>query len=135
MSKIQIIRGIPFPNVNILRENIEGTIDYPPRDRNIIIASYPNTGTTYLQYMVLQIIIQGRSFHSCNEVLDKVIPFMEMNGPEAIDNLTGVRMYKHCYRNDMVKKNTKPEVLYMYRNHADTLPAFYYFLQGVWEKR
>ncbi|GBL99426.1 hypothetical protein AVEN_182751-1 [Araneus ventricosus] len=107
MSKIQIIRRISFPNVNILRENKEGTIDYPSRDRNIIIASYPMTGTTWLQYMVIQIIIQGQSFHFCNEVLYKVMPFMEMNGPEAIDNLTGVRMYKHCYRNDMVKKEYK----------------------------
>ncbi|GBN00844.1 hypothetical protein AVEN_51832-1 [Araneus ventricosus] len=75
MSKMQIIRGISFPNVNILRENKEGTIDYPPRDRNIIIASYSKTGTTWLKYMVLQIIIQGQSFHSFNEVLDKVMPF------------------------------------------------------------
>ncbi|KAF8787306.1 Sulfotransferase family cytosolic 1B member 1 like protein [Argiope bruennichi] len=136
MSRHQIIRGIPFPNVSYFkRENIESTLDYPPKDGDIIIASYPKTGTTWLQYIVLQIISKGESFPTFNDLLDKVTPFMEMTGVEAIDNLTGVRIYKHHYRYNMVKKNPKAKVLYTYRNPADTVISFYHFIQGIWEKK
>ncbi|KAF8787307.1 sulfotransferase 1B1-like isoform X1 [Argiope bruennichi] len=136
MSRLQIIRGVPFPSFGpFKKENIEKTLDYPPRDGDIIIASYPKTGTTWLQYTLLQIVSKGESYPSFQDVLEKISPFMEVTGPEAIDNLTGLRMYKHHYRYDMVKKNPKAKVLYIYRNPADTLISFYHFIQGVWEKK
>ncbi|GBN00838.1 Alcohol sulfotransferase [Araneus ventricosus] len=136
MSRFQVIKGMPFPKVIwFKKENIEGTLEYMPKDDDIIIASYPKTGTTWLQYIVLQITSKGESFPSFNDVLDRVAPFMEMAGPEAIDNLTGLRMYKHHYRYDMVKKNPKAKVLYIYRNPADTFVSFFHFLQNIREEK
>ncbi|GBO35250.1 Sulfotransferase family cytosolic 1B member 1 [Araneus ventricosus] len=110
-------------------------MDYLPRDGDVIIASYPKTGTTWLQYIVLQITSKGQLFPSFKDVLEKVAPFMGMNGPEVIDNLTGLRVYKHHYRYDMVKKNPKAKVLYIYRNPADTVISLYHFIQGIWEQK
>ncbi|CAL1272150.1 unnamed protein product [Larinioides sclopetarius] len=136
MARLQEIKGMLFPNVPwFKKENIEGTIDYEPKDGDIIIASYPKTGTTWLQYIVLQITSKGESFPSINDVLDRVAPFMEMAGPEAIDKLTGLRMYKHHYRYDMVKKNSKAKVLYIYRNPEDTFVSFFHFLENVREEK
>ncbi|GBO19407.1 Sulfotransferase family cytosolic 1B member 1 [Araneus ventricosus] len=136
MARHQIIRGIPFPNLNFLsRENIPATLDYLPRDGDIIIASYPKTGSTWLQYIVLQITSKGQLFLSSINDFEKVMPCMGMSGPEDIDNLTGVRVYRHHYRYDMVKKNPKAKVLYVYRNPADTVISRYHFSQEIYEQK
>ncbi|GBN00843.1 Amine sulfotransferase [Araneus ventricosus] len=110
-------------------------MDYLPRDGDIIIASYPKTGSIWLQYIVLQITSKGQSFPSFKDDLEKVAPFMGMSGPEVIHNLTGVRFYRHHYRYDLVKKNPKAKVLYIYRNPADIVISFHHFIQGVREQK
>ncbi|GBL91971.1 hypothetical protein AVEN_262789-1 [Araneus ventricosus] len=136
MSRFQVVKGMLFPKVPwFKKEDIEVTLEYVPKDDDIIIASYPKTGTTWLQYIVLQITPKGESFPSFNDVLDRVAPFMEMAGPEAIDNLTCLRMYKHHYRYDMVKKNPKVKALYIHRNSEDTFTSFFHFLEHVLEAK
>ncbi|GIX69897.1 sulfotransferase family cytosolic 1B member 1 [Caerostris extrusa] len=51
MPKTKIIRGLPFPGSPWFTiKNIEDTLDFVPSDGDIVIASYPKTGTTWLQY-------------------------------------------------------------------------------------
>ncbi|KAF8787309.1 Bile salt sulfotransferase like protein [Argiope bruennichi] len=134
MSRFQVIKGIPFSNVHwFKKENIEGTIDYYPKDGDISIASYPKTGTTWLQYIVLQITSEGDYFPPFDDLHVKT--FMEMAGPEVIDSLEGVRIYKHHYRYDMVKKNPKSKVLYIYRNPEDTFVSYFHFMENVREEK
>ncbi|KAF8787311.1 Sulfotransferase 1C2 like protein [Argiope bruennichi] len=134
MSRFQIIRGVPFPKVAwFTKDNIEGTLDYVPKDDDIIIASYPKTGTFWLQYILIQITSRGESFPSFQDVHAKT--FMEMVGPDVIDSLEGVRMYKHHYRYDMVKKNPKSKVLYIYRNPEDIFVSFIHFMENVREEK
>ncbi|GBN00842.1 Alcohol sulfotransferase [Araneus ventricosus] len=136
MSRFQVIKGIPFPNVPwFKKENIEGTLEYMPKDDDIIIASYPKTGTTWLQYIVLQIISKGECLPSFNDVLDRVAPFMEMTGPEVIDSLKGLRTYKNHYPYNVVKKNPKSKVLYIYRNPEDTFGSIFHFLENALEAK
>ncbi|CAL1272153.1 unnamed protein product [Larinioides sclopetarius] len=136
MPSFQIIRGIPFLNADYFsREKIEGTMDYLPRDGDIIIASYPKTGTTWLQYIALQIISKGQLFPSFSDAISKVAPFMGISGPEDINNLSGVRIYKHHYRYDMVKKNSKSKVLYIYRDPKDVVISLYHFQQELFDQK
>ncbi|GBN14083.1 Sulfotransferase family cytosolic 1B member 1 [Araneus ventricosus] len=127
---------MPFPKTRwFKKENIEKTMDYPPRNGDIIITSYPKTGSNRLQYIVLQIISKGEYFPSFNDCLYSKVPFMEITGPEAIDNMRGLRMYRNHYRYDMVQKNPKSKVLYIYRKPEDTLISWYHFLQSVREEQ
>ncbi|CAL1271329.1 unnamed protein product [Larinioides sclopetarius] len=136
MSRFQMIRGIPFPNVPWFRkENIEKTMDYVAQNGDIVIASYPKTGTHWLQYIVLQITSKGESYPSFNDCIYNKVPFMEMTGPEAIDNMKDLRIYKNHYRYNMVPKNSKSKVLYIYRNPEDTLVSLYHFLQSSLEEQ
>ncbi|GBO07317.1 hypothetical protein AVEN_250695-1, partial [Araneus ventricosus] len=92
MTRFQMIRGIPFPNVPWFRkQNIEKTMDYVPKNGDIIITSYPKTGTNWLPYIVLQIMSKGESFPSFNDCVYNKVPVMEMTGPEAINNMKGLR--------------------------------------------
>ncbi|GIX99567.1 hypothetical protein CEXT_201201, partial [Caerostris extrusa] len=136
MSRLQVINGIPFPDVPwFKKKNIEETMDYVPHDGDIIIASYPKTGTTWLQYIVLQITSKGESFPSCNDILDKIAPFMEMTGTAVIDNLKGLRMYNHHYPYNRVKKNPKSKYLYIYRHPEDTIVSSHHFFSDVRQEK
>ncbi|GFS95565.1 hypothetical protein NPIL_412941 [Nephila pilipes] len=135
-SRVQKIRGFPFPKVAWFSiENIEETLDYASRDGDIIICSYPKTGTTWLSYIILQIISKGKDFPAFNDALVKVIPFMEMTGKGPIEEMKGLRIYKHHYRFDMIKNNEKAKYLYIYRNPEDTLVSFYHFMQNIREEK
>ncbi|XP_035228676.1 sulfotransferase family cytosolic 1B member 1-like isoform X2 [Stegodyphus dumicola] len=129
---IQIIRGLPFPAVSWFhKQNIEEALDYIPEDEDIIIASYPKTGTTWLQYIVLQILSNGDSFPTFDDILYRVVPFVEMTGIGAVKALEKPRVYKHHIPYNMVQKNPKSKYLYIYRNPEDTLVSYFYFMQDL----
>ncbi|GFS95549.1 hypothetical protein NPIL_412881 [Nephila pilipes] len=44
-----------------------------------------------------------------------------MTGKGPIEEMKGLRIYKHHYRFDMIKNNEKAKYLYIYRNPEDTL--------------
>ncbi|CAL1286592.1 unnamed protein product [Larinioides sclopetarius] len=128
----QYVRGLPFfLSSRFSKENIEAAIDYQPQDGDIITASYPKTGTTWLQYIVLQILSKGSSFPSFNDVLFKEAPYLEMSGTAPIEALKKPRVYKHHLPYNMVKKNEKAKLLYIHRNPEDTLVSFYHFMQNL----
>ncbi|CAL1301485.1 unnamed protein product, partial [Larinioides sclopetarius] len=136
MTRFQMIRGIPFPNLPwFKKENIEKTMDYVPQNGDIIIASYPKTGTNWLKYIVLQITSKGESYPSFNDCVYNKVLFMEMTGPEATDKMKCLRIYKNHYQYNMVPKNSKAKVLYIYRNPEDTLISWYHFLQSSREEQ
>ncbi|GIY54957.1 hypothetical protein CEXT_582371 [Caerostris extrusa] len=112
-------------------KHIEETLDYVPGDGDIIIASYPKTGTTWLSYIVLQIISRGKNFPSFSECHLKFVPLMEATGASAVDKMKCPRVYKHHCPYDIVKKNPNSKCLYIYRNPEDTLVSYYHFASNV----
>ncbi|GFY49333.1 hypothetical protein TNIN_305531 [Trichonephila inaurata madagascariensis] len=134
--RVQMIRGFPFPKVSWFpKEHIEETLDYESRDGDVIVCSYPKTGTTWLQYIALQILSKGKEFPSFNDALMKVVPMMEMAGKGPIDAMQGLRIYKHHYPLNMIKKNKNAKYLYIYRNPEDTLVSFFHFFQNIREEK
>jgi len=129
----QIIRGLPFPSEEKFpRKNIEDAMDYVPKDDDVVLASYPKTGSTWMQYIVLQIISKGESFPAFQDVTYNVVPFFEMAGIEAIDSLKDKpRIYKHHIPYNMVQKNDKAKCIYTYRNPEDTVVSFYSFIKNM----
>ncbi|KFM58565.1 Sulfotransferase family cytosolic 1B member 1, partial [Stegodyphus mimosarum] len=133
--ELQIVRGLPFPASQWFnRKNIEDALDYMPQDEDIIIASYPKTGSTWLQYIVLQILSKGDLFPSFDDVTYRVVPFMEMTGIAAVEALKSPRVYKHHIPYNMVQKNPKSKCLYIYRNPEDTVVSFFHFMQNIYEE-
>ncbi|KAF8787284.1 sulfotransferase 1B1-like [Argiope bruennichi] len=130
--RLQYIRGLPiFHSPRFSKENFEAALDYQPQDGDIIIASYPKTGTTWLQYIVLQILSKGKSFPSFNDLMFKEAPYLEMAGIASIEALKKPRVYKHHFPYNLVKKNEKAKCVYIYRNPEDTVVSFYHHTQSV----
>ncbi|GIY37080.1 hypothetical protein CEXT_561021 [Caerostris extrusa] len=130
---VQLVRGYPFPGSAFFKKDIlEEVMDYVPKSGDIIISSYPKTGTTWLQYIVLQIISKGTLFPS-SEDLDRICPYMEMTGKSSLDLLKPPRMYMHHIPYNMMQKNKESKVLYIYRRPEDTFVSYYHFLQNLRE--
>ena len=126
---IQIVRGFPFPFFNgFTVKNIEDAMDLVPEDDDIIIATYPKTGTTWMQYIVLQILSKGEHFPSFGDATFKVVPYIEMVGVAAVHAQKKPRCYKHHIAYNFVQKNAKSKIIYAYRNPEDTVVSYYHFL-------
>ncbi|GFY45812.1 hypothetical protein TNIN_161251 [Trichonephila inaurata madagascariensis] len=125
----QNIRGLLFPNAPFFsKKNIEDTLDNVPHDGDIIIASYPKTGTTWLQYIVMQIVSKGELYPKFDDCVLKYVPFLEMSGVSVLDKMEKPRMYKHHCPYNMIQKNDKAKYLYVYRRPEDTIISYYHFL-------
>ncbi|XP_071033826.1 sulfotransferase 1B1-like [Parasteatoda tepidariorum] len=133
-TDIFMLRGFPFAR-HFKKEIVEGIMDFMPEDDDIIIATYPKTGTTWMQYIVLQILTRSESFPSFNDMLEKVIPFLEQSGVSAVEAMTTKpRVYKHHLPYNAVKKNPRTKIIYVYRKPDDTLASFYHMRKIMNEK-
>ncbi|GFT34640.1 hypothetical protein NPIL_391451, partial [Nephila pilipes] len=129
---LQNIRGIMFPSGPIFqKKNIEDSMDYVPHDDDIIIASYPKTGTTWLNYIVMQIVSKGEMYPDFDDCFIKYVPFLEASGTSVLDKMEKPRMYKHHFPYNMVQKNSKAKYLYSYRRPEDTAISYYHFLTSL----
>lgn len=128
----QIVRGFPFPlSDHFTKKNIEDAMDLIPEDDDIIIATYPKTGTTWIQYIVMQIMSKGEYFPTFADALFKVVPYIEMVGVAAVHAQKKPRIYKHHIDYKLVKKNNKSKVIYTYRNPEDTVVSYYHFSRNM----
>lgn len=128
---VQVINGLPFPYYSeFKRQNIEDTMNYRPKDGDIIITSYPKSGTTWLEYIVLQILSKGKLFPSFDDLTHKIVPFMELTGTAVVDAAAEPRIFKHHVPYNMVQKNPQSKTLYIYRNPEDVVVSYFFFLQS-----
>lgn len=128
----QIVRGLPCPTPRMFdKKNIEDAMDYVPEEGDLIMATYPKTGTTWMQYILLQIKSRGESFPSFHEVMFKVFPYIEASGLEPLLAQDKPRNYKHHLPYNFVQKNGKSKVVYAYRNPEDTVVSFYHFSRDI----
>ncbi|XP_055937278.1 sulfotransferase 1B1-like isoform X2 [Argiope bruennichi] len=131
-ARIQYVRGFPFSKAPFYtKENLEGTLDYVPHDGDIVIVSYPKTGTRWLEYIVLQILSKAEMFPDFNDALLKYVPFMELVGPKVIDQMESYRVYRTHLPFNRMNKNPKAKYLYIYRNPEDQFISYYKFVQKI----
>lgn len=128
----QVVRGFPCPVSRwFTKKKMEDAMDLMPGDGDLILASYPKTGTTWMNYVLLQIKSRAESFPSFQEVTFKIVPYIELTGVEAVHAQSKPRLYKHHIAYDFVQKNDKSKVVYVYRHPEDTVVSFYHFLRGL----
>lgn len=128
----QIVRGFQCPiSERFTKKNMEDAMDFVPGDGDLILASYPKTGTVWMQYILLQIKSKGELFPSFKDASIKFVPFIEMVGTAAVQAQDKPRFYKHHIAYNFVQKNEQSKVVYIYRNPEDTLVSYYHFSKSV----
>ena len=111
-------------------------LSYSPRPTDVIVATSPKSGTTWVSHICHQIRTKGAEPHFENQIPD-VIAILDFCGrPELnIDPNTMVqpaepRIYYTHHTYETIPKGGK--LIYCFRDQKDALYSFYPFLDSVW---
>lgn len=126
------IKDFPFPsNARFTKENILSALSYKPLDDDLIVSSYPKTGTTWVEYIMLQILHRGEKFPTMVELNHKLIPFMERTGAAAAEKMDPPRLIKFHMPFHLIPYNKKARYIYVVRNPKDVAVSYYHFRRSM----
>ncbi|XP_075555211.1 sulfotransferase ssu-1-like isoform X1 [Dermacentor variabilis] len=112
--------GKHFPDDTVL-----STLAYKPQPGDLIIVSYPKCGTTWMQHIVYNILMDAEE---PEDPLDQVLrmPFLEMQGAEAAVYAPQPRVLKTHLPFHMIPYSPDAKYIYITRNPYDCCVSFYY---------
>ena len=98
--------------------------EYGARPDDVFIASYPKSGTTWMQMILYQLYTEGDMEKIAH--ISQAIPFFEMNGnPMPLDRLPSPRLFKtHLPWKYLPKGEGK--YIYVVRNGLDVARSYYF---------
>nr|XP_004665421.1 sulfotransferase 1 family member D1 [Jaculus jaculus] len=143
------VRGIPlFWSIAEQWSQVES---FEARPDDLLIATYPKSGTTWVSEIVDLIYNNGDAEKSRRDVIYMRVPFMELavpgrtSGVEKLNNMPSPRLVKthlpvQLLPSSFWKNNCK--MIYVARNAKDVVVSYYYFYQmaklhpepGTWEE-
>ncbi|KAF8785879.1 Sulfotransferase 1C4 like protein [Argiope bruennichi] len=114
-------------------KNLDGIRDFTFKEDDILVASFPKTGTTWLQE-IIYCILHGVD-ESLSQSLEDRFPYLEFIYPglDSIKKMEGQRLlkthlpYSLLPQEDILKKNVK--VFYIMRNPKDVAVSYYHFVR------
>ncbi|XP_077607122.1 sulfotransferase 1E1-like [Crocuta crocuta] len=133
-----IIHGIPLYKEFIKYWNDVETFQARPDD--IVIATYPRSGTTWVSEIIYMIYKDGDVEKCKQDVIFNRIPFLEcrteelMNGVKQLKEMASPRIVKTHLPADILPASfweNNCKMVYVCRNAKDVAVSFYYFFQMV----
>lgn len=149
----------PMPLLTISsKETIEKCANLEVEDSDIFLCSYPKSGTTWCQFIVISLVLLQRKKKNLQNVeyghVSELVPFFEIDPHWDGENLTcsirekhkllGRRIFNTHLRGDMLPKRMQKggknigKFVYITRNPLDTCVSFYHHLshqlEGQYEK-
>lgn len=107
-------------------QNTLDAMAYKPKDDDVIIATYPKCGTTWMQYIVNLIIQKGKPFSGVEDFFRRS-PFFEMCGQEAVENRPKPGAFKtHLPRQALKHFSDKTKYIVVVRNPKDCCVSLFH---------
>ncbi|XP_022251957.1 sulfotransferase 1C2-like [Limulus polyphemus] len=129
-SSNNYIHGIYFPSI-FKKENIENVISMKPRDDDIFVVTYPKCGTTWMTYIIWEILNKGAPLPPANSLLFQLAPFLDLSGTEVAETMESPRLFRTHLPYRLVPKNPSTKYVYVTRNPFDCCVSFYYHMKGM----
>ncbi|CAG2109703.1 unnamed protein product, partial [Medioppia subpectinata] len=137
-DKFHEIRG-NYYGKRFLPSTVEYALDYKPRSRDRIMLTYPKSGTWWAEFIVTQLMAQGRK-PDTNELFYRKY-FLEYHGKALLDREAGksakelgeVTFIRSHLAFKLFPYRPEPRYLLLLRNPKDVCVSFYYYFKEVFE--
>jgi len=122
------IRGVAMPTI-FTDETILAAMDHRPGDGELLVATYPKCGTTWVSHIVGHLLCYGVDGPADGmEVMQKTV-FLEMEGTARLDS-------ENCFAKthlpfDKSTFNPKAKYIWVVRNPRDTCVSYYHHVKNV----
>ncbi|XP_078392030.1 sulfotransferase 1B1-like [Cetorhinus maximus] len=148
--KLVPLRGVPMPDIFL--ENWDAVESFQADPQDLLIATYPKAGTTWVQEIVDFILQDGDPERCRRAPIQSRIPFLEFSyaaqvpsGTELLAKLPSPKVIKTHLPFQLLPRSfldQKCKIIYCARNAKDNLVSFFFFdlmnkLQpepGSWEE-
>lgn len=88
------VNGHPFPPFKNMEKHARAIFAMKPRKDDIFICTYPKCGTTWIQYIIWEILHDGVPPPNANEMMVRDFPFLEFIGPAVAESQPSPRTLK-----------------------------------------
>ncbi|XP_075686973.1 sulfotransferase 1A1-like isoform X2 [Rhinoderma darwinii] len=146
---LQLVRGMPI--IGPFAENWENVEQFQARADDLLISTYPKSGTTWVSKIVDLILNEGDTEESQKGAIFECVPFLECSvpsmpsGTEVLNKQDFSRVIKthlpvEVLPQSFLDKNCK--VIYVARNAKDVAVSYYHFYKmaaghpepGTWDE-
>nr|XP_057945756.1 sulfotransferase family 5A, member 1 [Doryrhamphus excisus] len=134
MSRLEVtetFHGVIYPGYLHNQESLQHAVTFSFQDTDILIVSYPKSGTTWMQQMVTLISNRGDPHVSQTVPNWARTPWLEHHySADLLQTLSGPRIITTHLFHDMLGhalQGSKTKVIYVSRNPKDTVVSFYHF--------
>ncbi|XP_006008319.1 sulfotransferase family 5A, member 1 [Latimeria chalumnae] len=131
MEVVETLCGINLPGHLHTKESLQFAQDFEFRDNDVVIVTYPKSGTTWMQEILTLIYSKGDSMPAENIPNWARAPWLEQHYfKDLVRNGSGPRLITtHLQYRFLAKAlgRSKAKVIYITRNPKDVAVSFYHF--------
>lgn len=120
--------GLLMPMKISTWETFNEAVNYQPSSDDIIIATYPKSGTTWMQYIVWEIMKNTNAENDLpfvNEMWYDISKHLELHGADVVKNMVPPRIIKTHNPMNYLRYSDKCRYIYVYRSPWDVAVSFY----------
>ncbi|KAG8430753.1 hypothetical protein GDO86_020051 [Hymenochirus boettgeri] len=129
------VEGVPLPGPTV--DVWDSIYNFQAREDDVVIATYPKAGTTWMQEIMDLVLLEGDVERSMRAPCFIKVPFIEMgalnpmpSGVELAEKMESPRMIKTHLPVQLVPPSfweKKVKIVYVARNAKDLMVSYYYF--------
>ena len=128
----QVVDGFIVPGGFPDAGNVRSAMKYKPQDDDMFIVTYPKSGTTWMQMILLLLKHEGvlPEQFTFFQLIHDHIPFIDMFGASVVEKLDRPRMMKSHLPFNFIPWNDNAKYIFVCRNPFDVCVSLYYHTEG-----